>query len=131
MKRISRIVSVALFAMVLNLSAGNTIPSKFENKKNPFAGSKSAAAAGKALYIKYCAACHGDKGKGNGVAAASFPKPPADYTSAAFQKLSDGAIYNSTSEGKSKFMPPFKASLKEVDIWNLVTFMRTLAKPVK
>ena len=127
----SSLVCVALFAVVLSLRAVNPVPSKFDNLKNPIVSSKTSAAAGKILYIKYCAACHGEKGKGNGVAAAGLPKPPADHTSAAFQKMTDGAIYGITSEGKPKFMPAFKASLKEADIWNLVIFMRTLAKPVK
>jgi mono/diheme cytochrome c family protein len=33
--------------------------------------------AGRALYLKYCGACHGPSGKGDGVAASFFtPKPP-------------------------------------------------------
>lgn len=129
--KVSCIVSIVLFSIVLSLSAGTPVPSKFDGMKNPYAGSKTEAAAGKVLYIKYCAACHGEKGKGNGIAAASLPKAPADHTSAAFQKSTDGAIYGITSEGKPKYMPSFKSSLKEADIWKLVTYMRTLAKPVK
>ncbi len=36
--------------------------------------------SGKQLYRDYCAACHGSDGKGQGPAAASLVKPPADLT---------------------------------------------------
>jgi mono/diheme cytochrome c family protein len=125
------VVCMTIATTAFNVCAQTTAPAKFEAMKNPNAGSAVAAAAGKKLYVKYCAVCHGDKGKGNGIAAAGLPKPPADHTSASFQKTSDGAIFWITSEGKGKTMPPFKASLKEAEIWNLVSFMRTLAKSSK
>ena len=38
---------------------------------------------GRALYTDYCAACHGDAGKGDGVAAAGLTPRPADLTTLA------------------------------------------------
>lgn len=35
---------------------------------------------GKALYEDYCAACHGPGGKGDGVLAGEWKRPPADLT---------------------------------------------------
>jgi len=35
-------------------------------------------ASGRAAFEKYCAACHGMTGEGNGPAAAALSKPPAD-----------------------------------------------------
>ena len=35
-------------------------------------------ASGKAAFERYCAACHGATGEGNGPAAAALSKPPAD-----------------------------------------------------
>jgi mono/diheme cytochrome c family protein len=35
---------------------------------------------GKALFMKYCATCHGPSGTGDGVAAATFKNKPADLT---------------------------------------------------
>jgi mono/diheme cytochrome c family protein len=39
---------------------------------SPFSGEK--------MYATYCAACHGDKGKGDGPAAAAMTTPPRDLT---------------------------------------------------
>lgn len=36
--------------------------------------------AGAEMYASYCAACHGDKGKGDGPAAAATTSPPRDLT---------------------------------------------------
>lgn len=35
---------------------------------------------GKAMFMEYCAACHGREGKGNGPAASALKKAPADLT---------------------------------------------------
>jgi len=36
--------------------------------------------AGEEMYASYCSACHGDKGKGDGQAAAAMTVPPGDLT---------------------------------------------------
>jgi len=36
--------------------------------------------AGEEMYASYCAACHGDRGKGDGPAAAAMTTPPGDLT---------------------------------------------------
>jgi mono/diheme cytochrome c family protein len=36
--------------------------------------------AGEDMYASYCSACHGDKGKGDGPAAAATTLPPGDLT---------------------------------------------------
>lgn len=35
---------------------------------------------GKDLFLRYCASCHGEEGKGNGPAAAALKNPPANLT---------------------------------------------------
>jgi len=47
-------------------------------------------AEGRKLYGSYCATCHGDKGKGDGVAAGSLPVKPKDHT--------DGATMNQLTD---------------------------------
>jgi mono/diheme cytochrome c family protein len=39
-----------------------------------------AAGAGRALFLRHCASCHGTDGKGGGPAAASLKTPPPDLT---------------------------------------------------
>jgi len=40
-------------------------------------------ASGKQTYMEYCAACHGDDGKGMGPAATALKTPPSDLTTLA------------------------------------------------
>ena len=105
-------------------------PATADASKNPFAGNAPATVEGKKIYTTYCVACHGDKGKGDGVAAAGLQKQPADHTSAAVQSQSDGAIFWKLTEGRNP-MPSYKAMLTETQRWQLVNYIRTLAKPSK
>lgn len=36
--------------------------------------------AGREVYLRHCAACHGDAGRGDGPVAASLQRPPPDLT---------------------------------------------------
>ena len=103
-----------------------TAPASAEALKNPVKGDAAATALGATLYKKQCSMCHGDKGKGDGAAAASLAKAPANHTSPAVQKLSDGALYWMITNGNNP-MPSYK-SMTETQRWQLVNFIRTLAK---
>jgi mono/diheme cytochrome c family protein len=41
--------------------------------------------AGKTVYVKWCAGCHGDNGAGDGVASKRMIPPPRDFTGAVYQ----------------------------------------------
>ena len=90
-------------------------------------------AEGKKLYASYCATCHGDKGKGDGVAAGSLPIKPKDHTDGASMKqLSDQFLIEVISKGgaavgKSSFMPGWGVSLTDKQIRDIVAYIRTLA----
>ena len=47
---------------------------------DPLLPDVSARAAGRDLYVQYCANCHGDGGRGDGPGAASSDPPPYDFT---------------------------------------------------
>ena len=92
-------------------------------------------AEGRKLYASYCATCHGDKGKGDGMAAKSLPAKPADHTNGAtMNPLTDKFLVEIISKGgsavgKSSFMPSWGSALDEKQIRELVAFIRTLAVP--
>ena len=92
-------------------------------------------AEGKNLYATYCASCHGDQGKGDGVAARSLPVKPADHTNGAvMSQLSDKYLTDIISKGgsavnKSGFMPAWGNSLDAKQIADVVAYVRSLAKP--
>jgi mono/diheme cytochrome c family protein len=56
----------------------------------PSFGRAQTAAEGQRLYMTYCSSCHGDKGRGDGVAGKALPVKPADHT--------DGKVMNSFSD---------------------------------
>lgn len=103
-------------------------PKWADTLSNPLKNNLEATAAGKITYNKLCAICHGDKGKGDGVAGVSLNPRPADHTSAHVQSMSDGALYWMITNGKAP-MPTYKAILKDHERWQLVNYISELGKP--
>ena len=134
LRTISAVVVTLAFAMSFKYITPQqtvfTAPASADAKVNPVKGDAAATAAGKKIYDANCAICHGSKGMGDGVAAAGLSKPPANHSSAAVQKLSDGALFWKITEGNSP-MPAYKAVYSETQRWQLVNYIRTLAKPSK
>ena len=63
--------------------------------------------------------------KGDGPKAAQLDTESGDFTVAAFQSQTDGALFYKTSEGR-KDMPSFKKKIADQnDIWAVVNYMRT------
>jgi mono/diheme cytochrome c family protein len=93
------------------------------------------AAEGKTLYSTYCVTCHGDRGKGDGVAARGLPQKPADHTNGAvMNELTDKFLMDVISKGggavgKSSFMPAWGGSLNEQQIRDIIAYIRTIAVP--
>ena len=102
-------------------------PAAATSLNNPIMGDANSVKAGKALYTTYCTPCHGEKGKGDGMASAGLNPKPANHTSAAIQSESDGSLFYKISEGRNA-MPQYKITLTETQRWSLVNFIRTLAK---
>jgi mono/diheme cytochrome c family protein len=98
--------------------------------KNPLSGDNSKLAETKALYITNCGPCHGEKGKGDGPAAPGLNPKPADHTSAVVQSETDGAIFWKLSEGRTP-MPGYKKIFSDQQRWEMVNYIRTLAKTKK
>jgi mono/diheme cytochrome c family protein len=92
-------------------------------------------ADGQKLYTTYCTACHGEKGKGDGMAAKGLPAKPADHTNGAvMNQLSDKYLIDVISKGggavgKSAFMPGWGSSLNDKQIRDIVAFIRSIAVP--
>lgn len=92
--------------------------------KNPAAGTK--AELGKASYERACGACHGNDGKA-AAAAKTTPKPPK-LADAHMNTLKDGEIYWVITNGIGKTMPGFQAQLSDTERWQIVNYVRALAK---
>lgn len=131
-KKISYLLGISLIALVfLAFSSASSsspwvVPAADKNKKNPVASSTSSINNGKALYNLHCASCHGRKGQGDGSKAAQLDTDCGDFTSAAFQKQTDGELFYKTVEGRGD-MPSYKKKIPDAqDVWDIVNFLRTL-----
>ncbi|MCB0669967.1 MAG: cytochrome c [Saprospiraceae bacterium] len=64
-------------------------PFNTNNLKNPYLEDADAASAGKALYKQFCAICHGDRGKGDGLAGMTLKPRPATFTKSEIELQTD------------------------------------------
>ena len=89
---------------------------------------------GKASFSQLCASCHGPAGKGDGPAAAALNPKPRDLSDKAYVAgLKDDYMKKLIKEGgqaagKSPLMPPLGGALKDDDIENVISYVRSLAK---
>jgi DMSO reductase family type II enzyme heme b subunit len=93
------------------------------------------AAAGKAIYEKKCALCHGSDGKGNGPGAATLDPKPRDFTkglykirtTASGQAPLDTDLFRIITDGMPGTSMPSWSVLPEKDRWNLVAYLKSFA----
>jgi high-affinity iron transporter len=85
-------------------------------------------AAGRALYSKYCASCHGIKGAGDGPAARTLSTPPpAIGVKSLTPELTPTLAYNVISVGvRGTAMPAFGSVLSPQQRWNIVNHIYSL-----
>tara|TARA_Y100001934_G_C12198545_1_gene700008 strand:- start:584 stop:1081 length:498 start_codon:yes stop_codon:yes gene_type:complete len=102
-------------------------PKSADNLKNPFKGDETALKKGKITYQNMCAICHGDKGKGDGMAGMSLKPRPANFTSEKVQSQSDGALFWKLTTGRAP-MAAYKDIISEEQRWQLVNYIRTFKK---
>jgi mono/diheme cytochrome c family protein len=109
--------------------AAKGVPAAYKAKANPLKADAATVARGRALYVKYCAKCHGATGKGDGEHGAYYDPPPSDLTAlAGWRGFTDAYIYWAIAEGAPAIgktgMPPLKDQLKANDLWAIVIFVQ-------
>jgi mono/diheme cytochrome c family protein len=105
-------------------------------KTPPQPASPEGIERGHRLYLKHCATCHGDKGRGDGplarLHAQRTSRPPYDLTLPEVQTfLTDGEIFWKITVGYRRadkvIMPSYKTQVPaDEDRWRIVQFVRTL-----
>jgi mono/diheme cytochrome c family protein len=129
----------ALFIALLLIAAGSAVyaflhpgpwivPDEAKRVVNPLKPSQADLPGARARYLDKCAECHGDTGKGDGSQAKLYDPKPRDLTDAAhMNSISDGEIFYKLSEGHRP-MPGFKKRFTEEQRWQMVLFLRSLAR---
>jgi putative copper resistance protein D len=99
--------------------------------KNPEPYNAESSEAGRRLYQRHCASCHGPNGKGDGAMALSGGTP-SDLTDSTWDYGStDGEIFAAIRDGVSSDMLAYKEKLSEKQIWQLVNFIRSIGPKTK
>lgn len=133
-KKLILLLSCLLFwcANIYSQARQFPAPASAASIKNPLQGNGSEASivAGKKIYVQFCVTCHGDKGKGDGIAAPGLTKPPADHTSNFVQNQMDGSLFWIITVGNNP-MPSYNTTLTPTQRWQVINYIRTLAKKTK
>jgi mono/diheme cytochrome c family protein len=84
-------------------------------------------ARGKAVYLTFCAQCHGYNYDGNGTVGQSFQPLPADLRSSKVQSTPEGVIFKSVSYGiPGGRQPALETTVTIDDRWHVIAFVKSL-----
>lgn len=82
---------------------------------------------GKAVYLTYCAQCHGYNYDGNGTVGQSFHPLPTDLRSAEVQTKPEGELFQTVSYGiPGKRQPALQTTITIDDRWHVIAFINSL-----
>lgn len=89
---------------------------------------KGDAAKGESTYKNMCGSCHGEKGDGNGPAAAALTPKPSNFTDPAAKHLTDEWIYKmvkngGAANGKSPLMVAWDGALKDQGVRDVAAYV--------
>ncbi len=94
--------------------------------KNPEPANDESVEAGKKLYQRHCASCHGPQGKGDGSLALAGGTP-SDLTDDTWDYGStDGEIFAAIRDGVSTDMLAYKDKMTDKQIWQTVHYLRSI-----
>jgi mono/diheme cytochrome c family protein len=128
-----------LFAFALSAQQSSTptpqktpsyaaIPVEVAKQPNPVKSSPESIARAKKWWTLDCAMCHGKDGDGKGETATEMKLKIVDFTDPATLKdRTDGEIFYIIKNGHED-MPPEGQRVKVEENWDLVNYVRSLAK---
>ena len=97
-------------------------PSHAAARQNPMRNHPDAAAGGRKIFQHTCLNCHGDE-------THKRTNDAPDLTSSAVQSEPDGALFWRISEGNARRKMPSFSNLPEAQRWQLVLYIRSIARP--
>jgi mono/diheme cytochrome c family protein len=139
-KSIPYVVLLLLLGSVILVACGGSsqgtelpaVPTEYQGKTDPYTGDAAAISAGQQIFTTTCETCHGATGAGDGPAASALNPKPADLKDLV-KTLSDDYMFWRISEGGAfapfnSAMPAQKNNLTEEQIWQVISYIKTLSK---
>jgi mono/diheme cytochrome c family protein len=135
MRRITLFVVLGIFVLAACGGTGKgsssqeddtleSVPAAYAGKTNPLGS--DAAGEGAAVFKSNCEMCHGSQGHGDGPASGSLDPKPKNLA-ALQENADDDYLFWRISEGRpGTAMVAWKGILTEEQIWQVVSFLRTL-----
>lgn len=105
-------------------------PKNLAEKRNPLGHEDPIIAKGKAIYESNCAACHGERGRGNGPAAIALRPRPHPFNERHVASQSDSVLFWKITTGRAP-MPAWGGNLSEADRWAVIHYLHTLMGPAR
>jgi len=125
------LVVLALAAFLLAACGGeetpaalDTVPADFAGKTNPLGA--DAATAGADVFKTNCQTCHGPQGHGDGPAGAALDPQPKNLAELQTQATDDYLFWRIRAGKEGTSMVAWKGILTDEQIWQVVSFIRTL-----
>ena len=130
-RKSSKIATLLIFIVALWMAAHAQGNKEAQKLKNPEPKTAESIEAGKGLYKRFCASCHGPNGKGDGGMALSGGTPSDLADETWDYGATDGEIFITIRDGVSSDMLAYKEKLSEKQIWQVVNFIRSIGPESK
>jgi mono/diheme cytochrome c family protein len=111
-------LSLSAFA-VANGAWLTKVPARDHDRQNPYRGQQDAINAGHLIFIDHCAQCHGQDALGT-------KKRPPLRSERVQQQATEGDLHWLLFNGNMKKGMPSWAKLPDQQIWQLVTYVKSL-----
>jgi mono/diheme cytochrome c family protein len=100
------------------------VPADYAGLTNPL--STDAAMAGADIFTNNCAACHGQQGHGDGPASTALDPAPKNLPELSTIVADDYLFWRISTGKQGTAMTAWKGVLTDEQIWQVVSFIRTL-----
>jgi mono/diheme cytochrome c family protein len=123
----------AFAAVLLGITASSALAPTPQDaasgKNNPVKATEKSQARAREIYAVDCALCHGDNGNGKTDLAQAMQVKLDDLTDPkTLANRPDAELFNIIRNGKGKMPPEAEGRAKDVEVWNLILYVRNMSK---
>jgi mono/diheme cytochrome c family protein len=116
-------LSLPLFGAGLEFDGAwlKKVPAREQDRTNPYHGQSDAIAAGHRIYVEHCLPCHGEEGEGT-------KKHPPLRSDRVQNQATEGELHWLVLNGSMKKGMPSWAKLPDQQLWQVITYVKSLGK---